>query len=77
MNVNPVRVTPTPTAPTFQVHMSATVPLVFMEMTLIVKVRHQLLLISLTSMKVQRRLQGECYPMSRHNKSFSIIFSLK
>ena len=48
MNVNPVRVTPTPTAPTLLVHMSATVPLVFMEMILIVKVKHQLLSISLT-----------------------------
>ena len=53
MNVNPVRVTPTPTAPTLLVHMSATVPLVFMEMILIVKVKHQLLSISLTSMEAK------------------------
>ena len=51
--VKPTRVTPTPTAPTYQVHMSATVPLVFMEMILTVKVKHELLLISLTSMEVK------------------------
>ena len=53
MNVNPVRVTPTPSAPTLLLHMSATVPLVFMEMILIVKVKHQPLLISLTFMEVK------------------------
>ena len=47
MNVNPTRVTPTPTAPTHQVHMSATVLPVIREMILITKVDYQLLLISL------------------------------
>ena len=43
--VKAARVTPTPTAPTYQVHMCATVPLVFMEMILTAKVKHKLLLI--------------------------------
>ena len=47
MNVNPTCVTPTPTAPTHQVHMSATVLPVIREMILITKVNYQLLLISL------------------------------
>ena len=37
--MNPARVTPTPTAPTHKVHMSATVPVVIREMELIVKVK--------------------------------------
>ena len=38
-NVKAARVTPTPTAPTHQVHMPATVPAVIREMELIVKVK--------------------------------------
>ena len=59
--VKAARVTPTPTAPTYQVHMCATVPLVFMEMILTVKVKQQLLLISLTSMEVKEfNLKNKC-----------------
>ena len=39
MNVNPARVTPTPTAPTLLVHISPTVLLVIMEMVLIAKLK--------------------------------------
>ena len=37
--MKPTRVTPTPSAPTHQVHMSATVPAVIREMALTVKVK--------------------------------------
>ena len=39
MNVKPTRVTPTPTAPTHQVHTSATVPAVIREIERTVKVK--------------------------------------